>query len=110
MKKVIVTGAAGGIGLATIKYLVENGYYVYAIDIKDIEEIENVKSFKCDLTKEEERVQIENEEEILKLIEERAEAKKMKDFTTADKIRNDLLEKGIRLIDTKDGTTYEVIK
>lgn len=61
MKKVIVTGAAGGIGLATIKYLSENGYYVYAIDIKDIEEIENVKSFKCDLTKEEEIINVYNE-------------------------------------------------
>ena len=61
MKKVIVSGAAGGIGLATIKYLAENGYYVYAIDIKDIEEIENVKSFKCDLTKEEEILNVYNE-------------------------------------------------
>ena len=61
MKKVIVTGAAGGIGLATIKYLSENGYYVYAIDIKDIEEIENVKSFRCDLTKEEEIINVYNE-------------------------------------------------
>lgn len=61
MKKVIVTGAAGGIGLATIKYLAENGYYVYAIDIKDIEEIENVKSFRCDLTKEEEIINVYNE-------------------------------------------------
>ena len=60
MKKVIVTGAAGGIGLATIKYLSENGYYVYAIDIKDIEEIENVKSFKCDLTKKEEIINVYN--------------------------------------------------
>lgn len=54
MKKIIVTGAAGGIGKATINYLSQNGYYVYALDIKDIEEIKNVKSFKCDLTKEDE--------------------------------------------------------
>ena len=28
----------------------------------------------------------------------------------ADKIRDDLLKKGIRLIDTREGTSYEVIK
>ncbi len=45
---------------------------------------------------------------ILELIEERKEAKKNKDFDKADKIRNDLLEKGIELIDTREGTTYKV--
>ena len=45
-----------------------------------------------------------------KLIKERAEAKKNKDFSTADKIRDDLLKKGIRLIDTREGTSYEVIR
>lgn len=48
-----------------------------------------------------------------KLIEEkislRNEAKKKKDFITADNIRNELLEMGIRLIDTRDGTTYEIL-
>ena len=50
MKKVLITGAAGGIGLATVKYLSNNGYYVYAFDIKEIEPMQNVESFKCDLT------------------------------------------------------------
>ena len=50
MKKVIVTGAAGGIGFETIKYLSSNGYYVYALDQKEMNQIENVKSFACDLT------------------------------------------------------------
>ena len=39
----------------------------------------------------------------------RNEAKKNKDFAKADKIRDELLEMGIRLIDTREGTTYEVI-
>ena len=43
-------------------------------------------------------------------IEERAEAKKNKDYKLADSIRDELTEKGIKLIDTKDGTKYEVIK
>lgn len=39
----------------------------------------------------------------------RTEAKQNKDYTTADKIRKDLEQKGIKLIDTKDGTTYQII-
>ena len=39
----------------------------------------------------------------------RNEAKKNKDFATADKIRDELLGQGIRLIDTREGTTYEII-
>ena len=30
-------------------------------------------------------------------------------FDLADKIRNELLDKGIKLNDTREGTTYEVI-
>ena len=41
------------------------------------------------------------------LINERNEAKKNKDYEKADKIRDELKEKGILLIDTKDGTTYK---
>ena len=40
-------------------------------------------------------------------ISKRNEAKKNKDFATADKIRDELLEKGIKLVDTREGTTYE---
>ena len=32
-----------------------------------------------------------------------------KDFATADSIRDELLAKGIKLIDTREGTTYELI-
>jgi len=51
----------------------------------------------------------EMEEEILSKIEDRKEAKKNKDFQLADKIRDELLSKGIKLIDTREGTTYELI-
>ncbi len=60
---------------------------------------------------EEKEVNIDEHTEalILKRIEERNAAKKNKDFATADKIRNELLENGVKLIDTRDGTTYELI-
>ena len=45
---------------------------------------------------------------ILNKIEERKNAKQNKDFSTADTIRNELLEKGIELIDTKDGTEFKI--
>ena len=45
----------------------------------------------------------------MKKIEKRNEAKKNKDFALADKIRDELLEKGIKLLDTREGTKYERI-
>jgi len=41
-------------------------------------------------------------------IEERNQAKKNKDFEKADSIRKELLAKNIKLIDTREGTTYEM--
>ena len=46
---------------------------------------------------------------ILEEIEKRNVAKKNRDFSLADKIRDELLEKGIKLLDTREGTTYELI-
>lgn len=43
-------------------------------------------------------------------IEERKEAKKAKDFATADAIRNELAAKGVMLKDTREGTTWSVEK
>ena len=53
---------------------------------------------------------VSNESFILEQIEKRANAKKNKDFALADAIRDDLLKQGIRLIDSREGTTYEVIE
>lgn len=52
---------------------------------------------------------LENEAEILDIIEKRNKAKKDKDFELADSIRNELLSKGIELIDTREGTTYRIV-
>ena len=50
------------------------------------------------------------ENEINDLILKRAEAKKNKDFLLADQIRDDLLSRNIKLIDTREGTKFEIIK
>ena len=48
----------------------------------------------------------ELEEYVKDMIEKRKEAKKNKDFELADQIRNELLEKGLELKDTREGTTW----
>ncbi|MBQ7379732.1 MAG: cysteine--tRNA ligase [Clostridia bacterium] len=48
--------------------------------------------------------------EILSLIDQRAAAKKAKDFAEADRIRQYLLSKGVTLIDSREGTTYQINK
>ena len=42
------------------------------------------------------------------LVEARTAAKKARDFAEADRIRAELLGKGVTLIDTKEGTTYRI--
>ena len=46
-------------------------------------------------------------EDIEKLIEERQAARKAKDFARADAIRDELLEKGIILKDTREGVQWK---
>ncbi len=52
MKSVLVTGAYGGMGKATVKLLKNLGYKVYALDIKTGESIENIIPIECDITSE----------------------------------------------------------
>ena len=61
------------------------------------------------LNKEENTVDNELESYIQEKIKERDEYKKNKDYANADKIRDELKEKGILIKDTRDGTIYEVI-
>lgn len=67
------------------------------------------KVLSLDLLKNDDIV-IDNEEYIKEMIEKRNTAKKNKDFALADSIRDELKDKGIILKDTREGTTYEVIK
>lgn len=72
-----------------------------------IEDFEKVLSL--GLIEEVKEVSEELEEMILSKITERTNAKKNKDFALADKIRDELFEKGVKLIDSREGTTYELI-
>lgn len=53
---------------------------------------------------------LENDAYIKEKIAERNNAKKNKNYVLADEIRDNLLKEGIKLIDTREGTTYEIIK
>lgn len=58
--------------------------------------------------KESVKVDANFEKYILQKIEERKQAKLNKNYSLADSIRNQLLERGVILIDTKEGTTFEI--
>ncbi|OPJ59180.1 cysteine--tRNA ligase [Clostridium oryzae] len=72
-----------------------------------IEDFDNV--FSLNLTVEEVQPETapEHNEEIEKLIAQRNEARKQKDWAKADAIRNMLLEKSVELLDTREGTTWK---
>ncbi len=48
-KKILITGAASGIGLAVTRYFTDRGHTVYAVDIKESEKYPNVVSFIADI-------------------------------------------------------------
>lgn len=86
-------------------------YDVLKADINDKTKYELIKNFddvlSLDLTKKD-TIDSDLKSYIEEKINERREAKINKNYELADKIRNELLEKGIILKDTKDGTTYEI--
>jgi cysteinyl-tRNA synthetase len=47
---------------------------------------------------------------IEQMIEQRSVAKKEKNYSLADEIRNKLKELGVELKDSKEGTTYKIVK
>ena len=48
-------------------------------------------------------------QEIEELIRKRDQYKKEKNYVEADRIRDELKERGIQLIDRRDGTTFELL-
>ena len=75
-----------------------------------IEKFDEVLSL--DLLKENTKLNQDNDmdEYILAKIEERNNAKKEKNYALADQIRDELANKGIILKDSREGTTYEIVK
>ena len=53
MKSILVTGAAGGMGMAITKRLTDNGYFVLAMDCRDFDATKNTKKIICDVRKSE---------------------------------------------------------
>jgi cysteinyl-tRNA synthetase len=90
-------------------YLIKEGKE--KINAKDLEQLKNLyQTFVYDILGLQEE-QSDNSEFTSDLIDMiltlRLEAKKNKDFSTADKIRDELTKKGITIKDTKDGFEWE---
>mgnify|MGYP004658499411 FL=1 len=79
-------------------------------DVNGKTKLELIKSFDrvlgLDLIKD--NVVSDKHDYIMSKIEIRNNAKKNKDYELADKIRNELLDEGIVLVDTREGTTYKM--
>ena len=92
-------------------------YDMLKADMSDATKFALVKSYdevlSLDLATAQEKKEQENgvdaelESYVLAKIEERKAAKKEKDFAKADSIRNELLEKGIVLEDTREGVKWK---
>lgn len=50
MKNILITGVNGGMGSATAKKFIENGYIVFGLDIQNKCSIEGVNYYQCDIT------------------------------------------------------------
>lgn len=88
-------------------------YDVLKADCNNATKLELIQKFDSVLSLgllQEQAVNQELEQYILAKIEERTEAKKNKNYALADQIRDLLLEQGIELKDTREGTTYIVKK
>ena len=81
-------------------------------DVNGHTKIELIKKFDTVLALEffkKDSIDEELEKYINKKIDERNQAKKDKNFELADSIRDELLEKNIKLIDSREGTKFEIL-
>ena len=79
-----------------------------AIDWHTLVELANVLGFQVELTEDTQAIQNGglSDSEIDSLVEQRTAAKKAKNWAECDRIRDELKDQGITLIDTKEGTTW----
>jgi len=84
-------------------------------EVNNKTKVELIKSFDLVLSlgllysSDDKQIDSDNELYILEMIQKRKEAKQNRDFELADKIRDELLNKGILLKDTREGTIYEIL-
>jgi cysteinyl-tRNA synthetase len=86
-------------------------YDVIKSDLNNKTKLELIKEFDSVLSLhllEENEIDEELKKYIETKLEERAQAKKDKDFTKADLIRDELESRGILIKDTREGTTYQL--
>ncbi len=132
-KRILALSDQGTVDKATVdewhdKFLAEVGadmntsmaitlvYDVLKADIDDVTKRAVIDDFdkvlSLDLTKPEEAVEETVDSELAayveSMIEKRKEAKKAKDFATADAIRDELLQKGVEIKDTREGTVWSL--
>lgn len=93
--------------ITVIYELLKDSYVSDKTKISLITSFDEVLSLNL-ISNEEENLQ--NDAYIKEKIAERNEAKKNKNYVLADEIRDNLLKEGIKLIDTREGTIYEIIK
>ena len=93
--------------ITVIYELLKDSYVSDKTKISLITSVDEVLSLNL-ISNEEEN--LENDAYIKEKIAERNEAKKNKNYVLADEIRDNLLKEGIKLIDTREGTIYEIIK
>lgn len=88
-------------------------YDLLKSECKDSTKLSLIKSWdtvlSLDLTKQETKNISINKKLIEQKIKERTEAKEEKNYQKADEIRKELEEIGVKIIDTREGTTYEII-
>lgn len=82
-------------------------------ELSDFTKLYLIESFdevlSLNLIEEEKEIDNDFERHIKESIEERNKAKLEKNYQKADEIRDMLLEKGVKLIDSREGTTYELV-
>ena len=74
--------------------------------IKDFEQVLSLDLFAFENTS----IDVSLKNYIEEMIEKRSIYKKEKNFEEADKIRKELMDKGIMIKDTREGTVYEIVK
>ena len=88
-------------------------YDVLKADVNDATKLYLIEKFdevlSLNLVQAESTAEDDLDAEIESLIEKRQEARANKDWATADKIRDELLARNIKLIDTPDGVKWELI-